>query len=125
MKTNSKIAIDAARVREFAAAGCNIGQVAHNLGISRDTLDRRRKDDPAVAEALEEGHAAAVSRVENTLYEMAVSGKCVAATIFYLKCQAPDVWNDKQAIDITSRGSPVQIQIIDDLKELDAESADA
>lgn len=117
MITKPRIVIDAARVREMAADGCSQRQIAQNLGISDDTLQARKKDTPAIAAALEEGHAAAVSRVENTLFQQAISGKCIAATIYWLKCRCPERWNDRQQIDVTSRGAPVQIQIIDDLKD--------
>lgn len=40
----------------------------------------------------------------------------MTAAIFWLKCRRPDRWSDRQKLDLTS-SAPVQIQIINDLKE--------
>lgn len=117
MITKPKIKLDPARVKALAAEGTSQTQIAAMLGVSPDTLTRRKQDDPAIADALREGYAAATGNVENTLYKMAISGQNVAATIYWLKCRCPERWNDRQNIDLTAHGAPVQIQIIDDLKD--------
>ena len=117
MITKPKIKLDPDRVKALAAEGKSQTKIAAMLGVSPDTLTRRKQEDPAIADALREGYAAATENVESTLYEMAVSGQCVAATIYWLKCRCPERWNDRQQIDLTAHGAPVQIQIIDDLKD--------
>lgn len=117
MITKPKIKLDPDRVKALAAEGRNQTQIAAMLGVSPDTLTRRKQEDPAVADALREGAEMAIGNVENVLYKMAVSGQNVAATIYYLKCRCPERWNDRQNIDLTAHGAPVQIQIIDDLKD--------
>ena len=61
--------------------------------------------------------------MENTLYQMATSGECAAATIYWLKCRMPEKWNERRQLDVTSHGDPVVIQIIDDLKDDNGEDA--
>lgn len=117
MITKPKIKLDPDRVKALAAEGRNQTQIAAMLGVSPDTLTRRKQEDPAVADALREGAEMAIGNVENVLYKMAVSGQNVAATIYYLKCRCPERWREKQNIDLTAGGSPVQIQIIDDLRD--------
>ncbi len=112
-----KIRLDPEKVKALAAEGLSQTEIAKALGVSRDTVMARKQDTPAIAQALEEGYAQTVEKVENTLYKLAVSGQCVAATIYYLKCRAPERWSDKQRVDITQGGSPVQLQIINDLKD--------
>lgn len=110
--------IDAEKVRKLAASGVSQKEIAAAVGVCENTLTARKKDTPAVAEALRDGYEESNKEVENTLYQMATSGECAAATIYWLKCRMPDKWNDKRQIDVTSGGSPVVLQIIDDLKDL-------
>ena len=112
-----KITLNPVEVKALAALGKNQEQIAADLGVSGDTLYRRKQEDPAIEKALRDGYAEANGRVENTLYKMATSGTCVAATIYWLKCRCPEKWSDRQRVDLTAGGEPVQIQIINDLKD--------
>ena len=112
-----KITLNPVEVKALAASGKNQEQVAAALGVSGDTLYRRKQEDPAIEKALRDGYAEANGKVENTLYQMATSGTCVAATIYWLKCRCPEKWSDRQRVDLTAGGEPVQIQIINDLKD--------
>ena len=118
MITKPKIPIDLDKVRELAARGQSQEQIAINLGVSARTIDHRKKDSAEFAEAIKLGHAQALQKVENVLFEMATSGENTAATIFYLKTHGKAEWSEKQQIDVTS-SSPIQIQIINDLKPED------
>ena len=109
--------IDPEKVRKLAASGHSQRAIAAACGVCDDTLTARKKDTPAIAEALRDGYEESNKQVENTLYQMATSGECAAATIYWLKCRMPEKWNDRRQIDVTSHGDPVVIQIIDDLKE--------
>ena len=116
MITKPKIQLDVDKIRQLAAEGRSQRQIAALLGVCEDTLTARKQDTPAVAEALRDGYAESIVKVEDTLFKMATSGTCVAATIYWLKCRCPERWNDRQQIEVMSN-TPVQIQIIDDLKD--------
>lgn len=115
--TKPKKELDPARVRALAAKGKNQKEIAAALGCCDDTLSARKKENPAIADALKEGYEEANERVENVLYQMAVSGQNTAATIYWLKCRCPERWSEKRQLDVTSHGDPVVLQIIDDLKD--------
>jgi hypothetical protein len=65
--------------------GANLEQIAHVLNITPVTLDRILVRQPEVKDALEKGRASAAGNVMKTAYQMAVSGKIPAMTIFWLK----------------------------------------
>lgn len=115
--TKPKKELDPARVRSLAAEGKNQKGIAAALGVCEDTLTARKRDTPAIADALKEGYEEANARVENVLYQMAISGQNTAATIYWLKCRCPERWSEKRQLDVTSHGDPVVLQIIDDLKD--------
>lgn len=116
MITKPKIPVDLEKVKELAAHGQSQGQIAINLGISRSTLQNRKRENEQFDQAIKEGKAIALQKVENTLFEMATSGENPGATIFYLKTRGGGEWSEKQQIDVTS-SSPIQVQIINDLKD--------
>ena len=116
MITKPKIPVDLEKVKELAAHGQSQGQIAINLGISRSTLQNRKRENEQFDQAIKEGKAIALPTVENVLLEMATSGENTAATIYYLKTHGDGEWSEKQQIDVTS-SSPIQVQIINDLKE--------
>lgn len=88
------IFIDPQVVFDLASQGLNITTLAKSVGVSRDTFTRRMRDNTAIAEAYKNGKAASIQVVENTLFQMATSGKNVVATIFYLKNAAPEQYKD-------------------------------
>lgn len=61
-----------------------IAQIAKNIGIQPSTLSEWNKKYPDIHNALKVGHEFANFRVENKLYEKALSGH-VGAMIFWLK----------------------------------------
>ncbi len=72
---------DRQQVEQMAALGIRKEDIAIVLGIHRNTLTRHYTDELARAGV----QANAV--IAKTLFNMARSGKNVAATIFWLKCQ--------------------------------------
>ncbi len=60
-----KIALDPAEVERLAAQGLAEYQIAEALGISQDTLDRRKQDAADIAEALQRGQRGARGEIEN------------------------------------------------------------
>ena len=82
-----RIEIPIAEVERMAALGMNQTQIARALGISPDTLERRKADTEAVRAALDRGRACGIDLVAGALFESAVAGN-VRAQIFYLKANA-------------------------------------
>lgn len=72
---------DLKEIEMLAGMGLNQQQIGDVKGMHRDTL---RKYAQA---AYTRGKAKAIARVAQTAFEMAVSGKNTALTIFYLKTQ--------------------------------------
>jgi transcriptional regulator with XRE-family HTH domain len=100
----NRIDIDIDRVEKLAAQGLSEQQIADCLGISRSTIDRRKRDDDAFVAALKRGKHRGIENVTNALYEAATAGDKpnVSAMIFYLKNRAG--WRDRADIsaDITA-----------------------
>lgn len=109
-------AADTAEIERLAALGDSLREIAASIGVSDRTLRRRLEDTPEITEAFERGRRAGIVTIENKLYEQCLNGN-TTAIIYYLKCRAPEKWSDRQRVDLTSGGSPVQIQIINDLKD--------
>lgn len=69
-----RIEIDISRVEELAAQGLSQAEICLVIGISEDTLSRRKMDSAAIADAIKSGKAKAASEIANTLYQMAKGG---------------------------------------------------
>lgn len=82
---------------QLAAVGCNLEQIAAMLDISPATLDAIIERDPSVSQAISKGRGNGISKVAATAYQMAVSGKQPAMTIFFLKTRAR--WAEARDID--------------------------
>lgn len=89
-----RIALDLAEVERLAGLGLTQGQIAASLGISEDTLGRRKKDSADFAAAIEKGAAFAASEIANVIYDAAKKGDMTAA-IFYAKARMG--WRDRDA----------------------------
>lgn len=90
MAHKSKIKIsekDREEIRRLASIGAKVEQIAHVKGLAKRTLERY------CGEEMREGRSEGKSRVQQTAYEMATSGKWPAMTIFWLKTQ--DHWREK------------------------------
>ena len=85
-------------VREWAGYGLTVGQMAAMLGMSKDTFERRVKEDNCLSAALEKGRANAIIDVSKSAYGQATSGKTPAMTMFWLKCRAG--WKESEEIQI-------------------------
>lgn len=69
-------------VRSMAAYGITQEEIARCLGVTAKTLRRHFREE------LDRAATDANAQVAQTLFKMAKSGKCPAATIFWLKCRA-------------------------------------
>ena len=79
-----KIKLDLAKVEDLAAKGLTQKQICLSIGISEDTLQRRKKDSAAFAASLEKGQVCGREKVANKLFEACMRGN-VAAIIWYEK----------------------------------------
>lgn len=100
-----RIEIDYEQVEQLAAQGLNEEQIAINLGISQDTLARRKKDTAEFADALKRGKARGIRQVTNTLWNAATDPEKpnMAAAIFFLKARAN--WRERADVDVQHSGS--------------------
>jgi transposase len=99
------IEIDLARVEQLAAEGLSEEQIALSLGISQDTITRRKQNSAAFAEALKRGKARGIKTVANTLFRAATDPEKpnMAAAIFYLKARGQ--WREKADVSVEHSGS--------------------
>lgn len=107
-----KTEIDINQVELLASRGLTREQVAHNLGVSSRTLQRRTKEDPAFEEAYVRGKSKGITEIANALYKKAKDGN-TTAQIFFLKCNG---WKEESSVEVKNT-SPVQLVIKNDLKE--------
>ncbi len=73
---------DRVKVERMAAIGMRDEDIAQVLGIGEATVQRRLRAE------LARGRAKASMAVMGTAYQLATSGRCPAATFFWLKCRA-------------------------------------
>tara|TARA_R100000700_G_C3157489_1_gene134381 strand:- start:613 stop:1035 length:423 start_codon:yes stop_codon:yes gene_type:complete len=84
------------KITDLGSQGLTSGQIARSLGVSWDTLDRRRKEYAEIEEAIKKGEALGINKVTNALMQSATNDKNVMAQIFYLKNRDPQRWADRQ-----------------------------
>ena len=101
----NKIDIDLKRLKALASQGLSEEQIAASLGISTDTIGRRKQDDADFAEALKSGKASGIETVTNALFEKANTGDNTAM-IFWLKNRAG--WRDKHEQEVSGPGGGAQ-----------------
>ena len=129
------------KIEGWARDGLTDKQIAHNIGITEQTLNNWKKRFPSLFEALKKGKEVIDRQVENALLKRALGyeyeevkqiiekddkGKDrkriektvkhvvpdVTAQIFWLKNRKPQEWRDKQQVDLDVTG----VQIIDDIE---------
>ena len=86
------------QIELLASQGLGPYQISKALGISWDTLDRNKKKNTEIAEAIKKGKAKGLAKVTNSLFNSANDGN-VTAQIFYLKNRDPDNWADRQDVN--------------------------
>ena len=62
-------------MREKAANGCTLEEIARNMGIARQTLRVWTEAHPSISTAIKDGQMLAVEAVENALF-MSATGRC-------------------------------------------------
>lgn len=130
----SKITFDLEKVRELAGLGLTDVEIGLILGVTEQTVNNWKKDD-AFLLALKEGKSKSDTEVTKSLYKRATGftmpdtyfssyqGVVTAtpytkhyapdtiAQIFWLKNRRPDLWRDKQDVDMTSGGQAFEFII--------------
>lgn len=76
----------------WARDGLTHDQIAHNIGISRETLRIWCKNHPAIVAAIKKGKEVVDYAVENALLKKALSGD-TTAQIFWLCNRRRDRWH--------------------------------
>lgn len=82
------------KIEGWARDGLTEEQIAHNMGISRETLNQWKKQFSDISDTLKKGKEVVDYMVENALFKNAIEGN-VTAQIFWLKNRKPDKWRDK------------------------------
>ena len=91
-----KIELELGEVSRLASLGLSEEQIGQELGVSADTISRRKEDTAGFAEAIKKGRAAGIAHVTNQLREQIDNGN-VTATLFFLKCKAG--WTESAEIE--------------------------
>jgi transcriptional regulator with XRE-family HTH domain len=84
MMGRPKIEIDISRVEQLAAQGLTQAEICLCLGISENTLLRRKQELAVLADAIKSGKAKAASEISNALYQMA-KAKDLGAIVWWEK----------------------------------------
>jgi hypothetical protein len=93
-------------VESMAAYSIKQRDIALAMGLSPMTLRKHFATEIAVA------RIKANARVSETAFNLAISGKCPAATVFWLKCQAG--WRETMQLEhMGEDGGPMQIESIE------------
>ena len=82
------------KLEGWARDGLSMEQIAHNMGISKQTLYRWQDTSSYICDAIKKGKEVCDYMVENALFNSAMGGN-VVAQIFWLKNRMPDRWQDK------------------------------
>jgi len=97
-----KIELDINEIETLAGQGLTQREICYCLGISQDTLNRRKKSSD-FAEAIARGQARSHQRVANALFEKAIAGD-LGAIIWYEKtrCGLTDRQNITHQVEAPS-----------------------
>ena len=93
-----KLIIDFKKLDEIGGKGLSEAQIASVLGISWDTLSRRKKDSANFASALEKAKAKDILEVSNALFINATEKNNVQAQQFFLRNRSEN-WKADDVIE--------------------------
>ena len=98
----------------WARDGLTEDQIAHNMGISRDTLRVWKNKFSVISTALKKGKEVVDFAVENALLKKALSGD-VTAMIFWLKNRKILKWRDHHEVRTDEPGLKKVEELMDGL----------
>jgi hypothetical protein len=87
-------------IEGWARDGLTNEQIAHNIGISRETLNVWTKKYSDISDALKKSKDVVDRQVENALFKKACEGD-TTAMIFWLKNRRPNDWRDKRETQLS------------------------
>jgi hypothetical protein len=87
-------------IEGWARDGLTNEQIAHNIGISRETLNVWTKKYSDISDALKKSKDVVDRQVENALFKKACEGD-TTAMIFWLKTRRPNDWRDKRETQLS------------------------
>lgn len=79
-------------IERLASLGLTDEQIAHQLGVCRQTLSEKKRDYPDIADAIRRGRASGIEEVADALKQKAQAGD-TSAMIFFLRSKAG--WSDR------------------------------
>jgi transposase-like protein len=100
-------------IEGWARDGLTDEQIAHNIGIRRETLWNWRKQYPNIDNALKKTKEVVDRQVENALFKKAMSGD-TTALIFWLKNRRPQDWRDKRETQLSGNVQTVPDRLVID-----------
>ena len=107
----------------WARDGLTEEQIAHNMGISRDTLRVWKNKYAVISAALKKGKEVVDFAVENALLKKALAGD-TTAMIFWLKNRRRDKWRDRYDMRTDEPGLKKVEALMEGLDKLAADGAD-
>lgn len=103
-----RIELDLARVEELAANGLSEEEVAASMGVSRVTIQRRKREDEAFVSAWKRGKQKSFAEVTNTLMSL-VREKNLGAVVWFEKTRKG--YSDRVQQEVSGRdGAPISIE---------------
>ena len=100
-------------IQGWARDGLTEEQIAHNMGISRSTLNEWKKKDSDISDTLKKGKEISDYEVENALLKKALEGN-VVAQIYWLKNRRPDKWREQPKEKVDFEDIPKFVDNIDE-----------
>ena len=118
-------------VRSLARTGLTVKEIAQEIGVAKSTLCKWVAENPDLSDDLNEGRSFADSKVEESLYKLAIGWKTetrrtvvssdgdgqkplrveitetevapnATACIFWLKNRKPDKWRDRKELEMSA-----------------------
>lgn len=103
--------IKKAKYLQHISNGHTRGYAATLVGVHRSTIVDHMKANKEFAEAVSEAETDAIAKIENALYEAAVSGNVTAIQVF-LYNRDPKRWSDRRNIQLAGEGGgPIKVDI--------------
>jgi hypothetical protein len=87
------------KIQPLAPLGCTDEQIAMLFDVTPETIHDWMGAHPEFSRAINRAKLRADMKVSHALYQQAISGN-VQAQIFWLKNRQPQIWRDKQEIDL-------------------------
>lgn len=79
-------------IERWASLGLTDEQIAHQIGVCRQTLSEKKRDIPEISDAIKRGRALGIEEVADALKQKAQAGD-TGAMIFYLRSKGG--WSDR------------------------------